>query len=218
MTLACVTAEGDSPQILFLPGASGNVDFWRPVAQRLDATQRSITHVGWPGFGQTPPDPTVRTIDDLSDRVTRLLDRPTVLVAQSMGGVVALLATLRRPAQVTHLVLAALSGGLDMRRFGARDWRPPRDRIGADPAHLFAAHDDDLAPRLPTIDVPTLLLWGDADPISPVAAGTWLERALPNAQLHVIQGGTHTFAATHANEVGTLIDRHLKPQIARDTP
>jgi pimeloyl-ACP methyl ester carboxylesterase len=52
-------------QILFLPGASGNVDFWRPAAQRLDAPHSSLTHVGWPGFGQTPQVPDVRTIDDL---------------------------------------------------------------------------------------------------------------------------------------------------------
>jgi pimeloyl-ACP methyl ester carboxylesterase len=192
-------------QVLFLPGASGNVDFWRPVAARLPLAGRVVRHLGWPGLGPTPADPAIRTVPDLAARVEAMLDRPTALVAQSMGGVVALLAALARPERVTHLVLAALSGGLDLARFGATDWRPRRSERAA--GHPFAGDDTDLAPQLATMTVPTLLLFGDADPWSPPAAGAWLAATMPRAELHVMRGGAHTFATdTHAGEVAARID------------
>jgi pimeloyl-ACP methyl ester carboxylesterase len=199
-------------QLLFLPGASGKVDFWQPVAARLAFDGRvAVRHLGWPGIGATPAEPGVRALPDLAARVEALLDRPTALVAQSMGGVVALLATLARPERVTHLVLAGLSGGFDLARFGATDWRPPRAELRpGDPAHLFAAWDGDLGARLPSVTAPTLLLSGDADPLSPVAAGEWLAGVLPRATLRVMAGGAHTFATdSHVDEVAARIGEWL---------
>lgn len=142
------TPRGEVAQLLFLPGASGNTDFWRPVAALLRTPAETVRHVGWPGFGPTPPAPGVVSLEHLAQRVVDDIQAPTALIAQSMGGVVALLAALARPRLVTHLVIAALSGGIDMKRHGAQDWRPPRDQINpADPSHLFAAYDQDLASR-----------------------------------------------------------------------
>lgn len=198
------------PQLLFLPGASGNVDFWKPVAALLRSPAGDVHHVGWPGFGPTPPDPNITTLQDLAEQVASRINRPTAVVGQSMGGVVALLVALAKPQLVTHLVIAALAGGIELKRHGAREWRPPRDAIDpGDPSHLFFAYDRDLSPLLPSIRVPTLLLWGDSDPVSPVGAGQWLAGALPNSTLHVVPGGTHTFANTRPGEVAPVIDRHL---------
>lgn len=196
-------------KLLFLPGASGNVDFWKPVAEQLRTPIATVKHVGWPGFGPTPAEPSVASLPSLVERVVAEIDRPTALVAQSMGCVVAILAALSRPDQVTHLVLAALSGGVDMKRHGARDWRPPSQEITSEPSHLFAAYSEDLSPLLPSIAVPTLLLWGDSDPISPVGVGQWLSEVLHRAELHVVRGGGHTFANSKADEIAPLIDRHL---------
>ncbi len=45
--------------LLFLPGASGDTDFWRPLADRLEATAgREI--LAYPGFGGEPADPSIR--------------------------------------------------------------------------------------------------------------------------------------------------------------
>ncbi|WP_307719055.1 alpha/beta fold hydrolase [Massilia glaciei] len=59
------------------------------------------------------------------------------------------------------------------------------------------------------LSMPTLLLWGDADPISPVSVGRRLASLLPRADLHVIPGGDHGVCCTFANLVAPLIDRHL---------
>lgn len=197
-------------QILFLPGASGMVDFWQPVAECLAHRQSSMHHLGWPGLGATPAAAGVRTLSDLVDRVLARIDQPTALVAQSMGAVVALRAAMTRPVHLTHLVLAGLSGGVDLRRFGATDWRPPREQIDpGNPTHLFAAYGEDLTPDLHLVEPPTLVLCGDADALSPPLANQWLATSLRRARCEVIRGGGHTFARTHAAEVAASIDAHL---------
>lgn len=67
----------------------------------------------------------------------------------------------------------------------------------------------DLTDRIRTITTPTLLLWGDADPISPVAVGEHLASLLPRADLVMIPGGNHAFARDRADEVAPYIVRHL---------
>lgn len=196
-------------KLMFLPGASGNIAFWQPVAERL-AHPGERLHVGWPGFGPTPPDPAVNGLEDLVARVIAAIDDgPTALIAQSMGGVIAMRAALEKPSQVTHLVLTATSGGLDLSGFDVEDWRPALQAEQPALPAWFAEDRQDLSAQLGRITVPVLLLWGDADPISPVAVGERLAALLPNAELHVLAGGEHDLAYVHAAQVAPLIDAHL---------
>jgi pimeloyl-ACP methyl ester carboxylesterase len=195
-------------QLLFLPGAGGNTALWQPVANLLVHPAKKI-HVGWPGFGSTPPDPAVRGLDDLVARVVAHIDRPTALIAQSMGGVIALKAALRKPEWVTHLVLSVTSGGVDVARLGAEDWRPAFQKANPSLPDWFLKDREDLTDQLPDIRMPALLLWGDADPISPVKVGQRLSELLPRAELRVFAGGEHDLAHIFAADVAPLIDRHL---------
>ncbi|TKC87887.1 alpha/beta hydrolase [Trinickia terrae] len=194
--------------LLFLPGASGNTGFWQPLANELThEAARSI--VSYPGFGAEPSDPDVNSFDDLVGKVVHSIDQPTALLAQSMGGVIAVRAALEKPDLVTHLVLSVTSGGIDMRAFDAQDWRA--EFVAANP-HLpdwFVSLRSDLASELGRITQPVLLLWGDADPISPVAVGKRLLELLPNARLHVVAGGNHDLAYVHARQLARWVDAHL---------
>jgi pimeloyl-ACP methyl ester carboxylesterase len=51
--------------------------------------------------------------------------------------------------------------------------------------------DADLRDMLPTIDVPTLLLYGDADKRSPVSVGEELHAQIPGSRFVVIEGPGH---------------------------
>ena len=51
--------------------------------------------------------------------------------------------------------------------------------------------DADLTETLPAIDVPTLLVYGDADRRSPVAIGEDLHARIPGSSLVVIPGPGH---------------------------
>ena len=195
-------------KLLFLPGASGQTQFWHPVASLLTCPASKV-HVSWPGFGGVPRDPAVHGIDDLVARIADSIDQPTALIAQSMGGVVALRVALRKPGMITHLVLSVTSGGIDLAPFDAQDWRPAMRAAQPGLPDWFASYHEDLAPALPALRIPTLLLWGDADPISPVQVGQRLADLLPRAELHVFPGGDHSLACTLARQVAPLIDRHL---------
>lgn len=184
------------------------MDFWVPAAEAIRHPAHKI-HFGWPGFGPTPADPGVKGIDDLVDRVIRAIDAPSALIAQSMGGVIAIRAALARPDLVTHLVLAATSGGMDTAALGARDWRAVVRSEHPTLPDWFLNDHEDLTARLPELRMPTLLLWGDADPISPVKVGEQLGMHLPHAVLRVFGGADHDLVFTHAREIAGLIDRHL---------
>lgn len=199
---------GTPSTLYFLPGALGRTEFWGPAASLL-AHPAPQVHVRWPGFGGAPPDAAIRGLDDLASRLLEGIDRPSALIAQSMGGVVALLAALRKPELITHLVLSATSGGLPMAALGAHDWRPALRAAHPDLPDWFASYRQDLSASLPQLRIPTLLLWGDADPISPLAAGRRLASLLPRAELHVFPGGDHDVGCAFASQVAPLVDRHL---------
>ncbi|MDB5790435.1 MAG: alpha/beta hydrolase [Massilia sp.] len=195
-------------KLFFLPGALGRTEFWHPAAGLL-AFPAPKVHVTWPGFGGVPAQPGIRGIDDLVSRLLADIDQPSALIAQSMGGVVAMLAVLRKPELITHLVLSVTSGGMDLAALDGEDWRPSIRAAHPGLPDWFVGYQEDLAPSLPGLRIPTLLLWGDADPISPVKAGRRLASLLPQAELHVFPGGDHNVACTFAGLVAPLIDRHL---------
>lgn len=195
--------------IIFMPGAGADPEVWRSVGDGLPATWNK-TYLAWPGLGHIPPSPDVRSFLDLVRLTERHLpDGPVHLAAQSLGGAVALCVALRNPSRIGRLVLATSAAGLNVSHLGAQDWR---DEYRLEYPHVSdwvycaTSNVDD---QLHTVNQPTLLLWGDTDPISPVAVGRHLEQQLPFCQLHVITGGTHALVSERAAEVLPLIARHL---------
>jgi pimeloyl-ACP methyl ester carboxylesterase len=167
-------------------------------------------YFGWPGLGDQPPDPAVNGVDDLVAMVeAELSPGPVDLLAQSMGGVVALSVVLRNPGKVRRLVLTATSGGVDVADLTRFDWRANYRREYPGAAAWITEARIDLTARLSSISCPTLLLWGDRDPISPVAVGERLLALIPDARLRIVQGGAHDLARTHAEVLAPLVARFL---------
>jgi pimeloyl-ACP methyl ester carboxylesterase len=197
------------PSLIFLPGVGADPNFWRPVGERLPAAWRK-TYLGWPGLGDQPADPAINRFEDLAGLVeAELGDEPADLIAQSMGGALAMMVALRHPDRVRRLVLTVTSGGLDMTGLGAADWRDDYRRLYPDSAAWVTDARPDLAGDLARVKQPALLIWGDADPISPVAVGERLRGRLVDAKLQIIAGGEHDLALTRSAEVAPLIEAHL---------
>src|SRR5688572_23493996 len=95
--------------MVFLPGASGRRNYWQPVADRLEVESTKVL-LGWPGFDDVPADSAIHSLPNLVDYVLERIYEPVDLVAHSMGGLVALLLTLREPKLVRRLVLCGTSG------------------------------------------------------------------------------------------------------------
>lgn len=191
---------------LFLPGASGSASFWKPLAAYA---QLNGLFFAWPGLGAEPPSPDIGSIDDLVSMVAHEVKEPVAIVAQSMGGIIAIKLALAFPNLVKGLVLAVTSGGIPMNELGGAEWRsnyaarfPQAGKWIADPVA-------DLSEQMRSIKAPTLLLWGDADPISPVAVGERLCTLLPDARLCVFRNADHDLAQTHIDDVAVEVRRHL---------
>lgn len=152
------------PQVVFLPGASGAGDFWLPVADRLPSGWKK-RRLSWPGAGDQPHDPLVRGFEDLVALSGSRLDDQSDLIAQSMGGVVAIGIALRRPEKVRRLVLVATSGGIDVAGLGGADWREAYRTEYPNAASWVWQDQLDYTGVVPEISAPTLLLWGDSDPL-----------------------------------------------------
>lgn len=197
--------------LIFLPGAGASADFWRPLADKLpgDWPRR---HLAWPGLGDEPAAPGVNSIDDLVRLVEGAIgEDPADLLAQSMGGLVALKVALRSPAKVRRLVLTVTSGGVDAaaRAAALHDWRQAYQRDYPRAASWIRDDRTDLTDQIPNIACPVLLLFGDRDPIAPPFVGERLAGLLPNARLHVVAGGGHDLVVERADELAPLIRDHL---------
>jgi pimeloyl-ACP methyl ester carboxylesterase len=196
------------PRVVFFPGASGAGEFWAPVADRMpDDWQTRL--LSWPGAGSQPHDPSVVGYDDLVVRAAAAVDEGSDVVAQSMGGVVAVGLALAHPRKLRRLVLVATSGGLEIDAFGAEDWRKEYVSAFPEAASWVTEQRVDHGRELENISVPTCLIWGDADPISPVAVGRAVAAALPRSTLHVVAGGTHMMGRERPDEIASLIIGHL---------
>jgi pimeloyl-ACP methyl ester carboxylesterase len=149
-------------------------------------------------------------VDDLVAMVLGHMDEPCDLVAQSMGGLIAIKAALAMPERVRRLVLTGTSGGVLVDDLGGSDWRNDYRAEYPRAAPWIMEVREDLSERIRAIEVPALLLWGDRDEVSPIAVGERLAGLFPHASLKIVEGGGHDFPQTHSAIVAPLIQRHLQ--------
>ena len=139
-----------------------------------------------------------------------------------LGGVpgspraLAILATPRRYHSPDHLARVApvLYGGRIRREpelLGqqtlARLGRPPS--TGGYLAQIYAVAGWTSAPWLHRLSQPTLVLAGNDDPIVPLVNGRILAWRIPQAELHVVEGGGHLFLLEQAEEMAELVAAFL---------
>jgi pimeloyl-ACP methyl ester carboxylesterase len=104
MALAHDHLTADGPRVALLHAGVADRRVWRDVAPELHALGADVLAPDRRGFGETPASgESFRHVDDLLE----MLDGPTWLVGNSMGGALALDAALIAPEQVAGLVLIA---------------------------------------------------------------------------------------------------------------
>jgi 3-oxoadipate enol-lactonase len=70
--------------------------------------------------------------------------------------------------------------------------------------------DHDAHDVLPTITVPTLIIAGDKDQLTPVETAQRMKRAIPNSQLVVFRGHSHLVQVEKPREVHATIEQFLR--------
>lgn len=195
--------------LIFLPGASGSTAFWHPLIEKLPQ-QYQTKIIGYPGFGNTPESFEVKSFEDLTNHVVDQINEESVIIAQSMGGIFAVAAALQKPQLVKGLVLIATSGGINLERFNVQDWREAYRQAFLKYPDWFVTTNANYEEFLSDINIETLLIWGDNDPVSPVQVGQYLNQKFENSTLYVVKGGDHQLAEKHADEVSVQIKTYLE--------
>jgi len=141
-------------------------EFYRLYPWRVSRLVLADTYAGWKG---SLPSSAVEQRLARCERDSRL--PPTQLVPQWV------------PEMFTP---KASSGLLDELSAVFADFHPLGFRLMA-----TSLADTDTTDLLPTIGVPTLLLWGEDDHRSPISIAEQLRSAIPGAELHVIPHAGH---------------------------
>jgi pimeloyl-ACP methyl ester carboxylesterase len=207
MAAPTAMASASPAPVVYLPGGGGRSSFWRPVADRLAYRAAPIVF-GYPGFGDVPVDPSMRSVADLYAALLHVLPQSFDLVAQSMGNVLALRMAIEHPERVRRLVLVACSGGVPVADLGGAEWRPSLREEQPEAPTWFIDDASDFTDRLGAIRAPTLILVADDDPLSPVSVGEYLRRRIAGSRLEVVSG-SHSVAHEQPDLVAGIVGAHL---------
>ena len=220
---------GAGAPVVLLHGLSGSQRWWRYTVPAL-AREYAVHVLDLVGFGASRRPPRQPSIAEMAALVAawagRLgIERPH-LVGHSMGGQIALhLAAGDHPLRSLVLVDAAgLPRAYTLRevaRFVAdalppRAWGTPRflptialDALRAGPRALLRAGlhvlADDVSPLLSRISVPTLVVWGEYDPLIPLEHGRRLADAIRDARFVVIAGAAHNVMCDRPAEFNRVL-------------
>ncbi len=105
---------GALPQFVVQHGLGSSATALAPVIHRLLSHASRVSAVDLPGHGDSPDASSPVAPESIFDAMTevydRLIDRPAVLVGNSLGGAVALHYAIHRPEKVAALVLVSPAG------------------------------------------------------------------------------------------------------------
>jgi len=68
----------------------------------------------------------------------------------------------------------------------------------------------DVRPRVHEIELPALIIHGDADALVPLSDAEWLAGRLPRGHLHLLHGAGHVPTVTRPAEVAAAIDAYFR--------
>jgi pimeloyl-ACP methyl ester carboxylesterase len=225
--------EGTGAPLVFLHGMGGAPPHGVNFVHRLAAGRRVLVP-SLPGWDNSEPG-SCQTHADLASVIASFIRQvaggPVDLVGESAGSPVALWLTLQDPDLVQKLVLVAppVLGHAHRPSFGSTeelltmlygedpDWsEPPSDQDEARRASNTTANapryrspeaSQALVARLGDIQVPTLLLWGTEDRLSPPELGSTYRRLIPNAYCIYVHGAQHSLPVSAGPRfVGLTLD------------
>ena len=206
-----VAGEGDP--VVLVHGLSGSTRWWARNVPDL-AKHYRVYIVNLPGFGTFNRRGQRFVLTEATSWLLAWMEAVGLerahLVGHSMGGYLSLKLAARRPEAVRRLVLVdpagvpshrTMLGHLGPLLLAARYARPTflpvlvRDALYAGPFTLLRTARDllaeDVRGDLRRVGVPTLLVWGDRDPLIPPSIGDVMRAEIPDSRLLVIEGAGH---------------------------
>jgi pimeloyl-ACP methyl ester carboxylesterase len=226
---------GTGEPVVLVHGLSGSTEWWRRNVEPL-ARRYRVYLVDLPGFGTMRRSRLRQGLDEGAHWLQRWMEaiglRRAHLIGHSMGGYICLRLAALRPDMVHRLVLAApavmaLSRSLvnhvvplvqtTLRASPRFVLTMTYDALRAGPMTLLrTAHDlvhrELRRDELSAIQAPTLLVWGEGDPMVPARIGTTLRQHIPTARLHIVRRGGHVPMFDQSREFNAAVLAFLEGQ------
>jgi pimeloyl-ACP methyl ester carboxylesterase len=231
--------EGQGTEVLLLHGWGAPAQTYRLIIDHLSTRCRVIAP-DLPGFGGSEEPEQPWTVDDYVDFVIKFANtlklRSPVLIGHSYGGRIIIKLMNRSDLSFTvPKIILIDSAGIKPKRGlkyyikvysykAAKYLLPPlaekmRRRTGssdyrnASPVMrgtMILSINEDLAPLLHGIKVPTLLIWGENDTATPLSDGKTMEKLIPDAGLVVLKDAGHFCFADHWGQFSRVLDAFIK--------
>ncbi|SFN36494.1 alpha/beta fold hydrolase [Mycetocola miduiensis] len=232
----------DARAMMHLHGFGLSGRYLLPTAELLSTEFHTLVP-DLPGFGRSGKAPHGLDVPDLAHAAVRFLDdrgiEMATLVGNSMGCPVILEFAAHHPERIDRAILVSPAGGMynqplrraigQLARDGGRE--PPRIVTVATPDYLrfgvpstfrmfraltqYPSRD-----RLLELQIPTLVVIGDRDPLMPGPARVKEVAAQTNSQLLLvtIEGAAHAINFSHPGELAHVIRLFMADQPIEDDP
>lgn len=206
-------AAGEGEPVVLVHGLSGSTLWWSRNVPAL-AERYRVYIVDLPGFGTMRSSPRRFVLGEAAAWLAGWMEAVGLdrahLVGHSMGGYVSVRLAAGRPELLRRLVLVAPAGvpaGRSMlghlvplllaARYATPAFLPVlgRDALRMGPVTLWRAARDllaeDVREDLQKIEAPTLLVWGENDPLIPPAVGDLMRQEIPDSRLLLLRNAAH---------------------------
>ncbi|MFH1575900.1 MAG: alpha/beta hydrolase [Candidatus Nealsonbacteria bacterium] len=203
--------------ILILHGWGSCAKNWIKVKELLEARGFKVYVPDLPGFGENPPPVTAWNIDNYIEWVNAFCQKNNLpqffLIGHSFGGSVAAKYSLRYPGNVEKLFLAASSGIRKktakkeflkkisplFRRFSLLKRIFYRFFIKSDYQYTSGVMretylniiNEDISGLFSQIKVPTVIIWGDKDDVTPISDAYFMNKEIKNSILEILPNIGH---------------------------
>jgi pimeloyl-ACP methyl ester carboxylesterase len=215
------------PPVILIHGAGGNHLSWPPQIRRL-ADERIYT-LDLPGHGRSEGVGR-HSIDEYADDMIAFMKvlkiRAAVIVGISMGSAIALMLALKYPKKVLGLGLLGCGAKLrvapaeminencfsastpqsllELSKKQTMEIRPPV-LLG----DFLACNAFDVVGQLEKIDLPTLIVCGAEDKMTPLKYSELLQNGIANSQLHVVDNAGHMVMLEQPDIVANLLKKFI---------
>lgn len=220
---------GSGPAVVLVHGAGASGKIWRkqfgPLSGRFHVIAPDL-----PGFGGSGFSPAITNVCGYSGFLLSFLDALKIsaasFVGSSMGGWVSCCLSAARPDRVERLVLIS-PGGLYLPEAPPMpiprlleyitSYYPEEGSAGLTNAlktinslWRLSGFAPDVKELLPAIKAPTLVVWGDEDPVIPVKYSEVFASQIKGARLKIIEGAGHMPYLERPEETNAVILKFLK--------
>lgn len=224
-------------KIIILHGWTKNMDKWQHFIEIMKEKKADVKLLKIPGLTEKLNE--VWKIDDYVAWLNKIIGKDkATLVGHSNGGRISLAFANKYPEKLNKLILID-SAGIYHNEFPIRAKRLIFKTIAKlgkkiissenfkNMLYKFARESDykdldenikqtminlistDLRPILPQISIPTLIIWGGDDKITPLSDGLMMNRLIENSKLEVISEARHSPMFTHPEIVAKTIYEYL---------